>query len=181
MTRIALLALALAGLLAAPGARAQTFDLAGIQQLFSGEPKVEVNLRGSLLRLVAEASRREEPEFASMVENLQGIFVRQFALQDARAGLADRVRGFARSMEGDGWETLVRAREDDGGDVYVYLRPQGDLINGLVVMALDPAEGEATFVQIVGRIDPAQIGRLGSRFGVDELEDAVGERDRDGG
>ncbi len=170
--------LTVCGLLAlvlAPGALAQRNALSpsNLDALFTDEARVEVNLRGTILRLVAEASRNDEPEFAAMVDDLRGIYVRQYSLSSARSGAAGQIRELARSFERAGWETLVRVREDDE-DVFIYLDTAGDVINGLVVMSLDQDENEATFVTIDGRIDPAQIGRLGSRFNVPELEDYNG-------
>lgn len=170
--------ISLCGLLAVvpgPASRAQSNALSpsNLDALFDEEARVEVNLRGTILRLVAEASREDEPEFAAMVDDLRGIYVRQYALSSARSGATGQIRELARSFERDGWETLVRVREDDE-DVFIYLDTAGDVINGLVVMSLDEGENEATFVTIDGRIDPAQIGRLGSRFNVPELEDYNG-------
>jgi len=162
----------LVAVLFAPTAFAQPSLLspASLDALFTEEARIEVNLRGAILSLVAEASRGEEPEFAAMVDDLRGIYVRTYDLSSARPGASGEIRELARSFERDGWETLVRVREDDE-DVYIYLDTSGDVINGLVVMSLDEEEDEATFVTIDGRIDPAQIGRLGSRFNVPELAD----------
>ena len=170
MTRFLLLLVIAGGLAAAP-ARAQSFDLSAVEALFSEEPRVEVNLRGSLLRLVAESSREDDPDLARMIDGLQGIFVRQYALSRARNDLNGRLRTLARSLEGGGWETLVRVREDDE-DVYILQRPAANALSGLVVMSLSPSDDEATFVFINGRIDPAQVGRLGGRLGVEHLDRA---------
>ena len=156
-----------------PASAQRGLQLDDVDALFSEEARVEVNLQGPLLRLVAEASRAEEPEFAAMVDGMRGIFVRQYALSTARNGMDSRVRDMARSLESGGWQTLVRVREDDE-DIFIYLLPDGDIIDGLVVMALDSTEDEATFVTFDGRIDPAQIGRLGARFHIDALEQAGG-------
>ena len=158
--------------LLAPAALAQPSVLSpdNLDALFNEEARIEVNLRGAILRLVAEASRHKEPEFASMVDDLRGIYVRQYRLSSARAGVSGEIRELARSFERDGWETLVRVR-DEGEEVFIYLKISGDVIDGLVVMSIDEEDDEATFVTIDGRIDPAQIGRLGSRFHVPELED----------
>lgn len=164
----------LAVLIAAPAAHAQRgFSLDDLDGLFNEEALVEVNLRGALLRLVAEASRADEPEFAAIVDGLRGVFVRQYPLSSARSGVDGRIRDFGRALERDGWETLVRARDpEEGEDVYIYVLTEGDFFDGLVVMALNEDDNEATFVTFEGRIDPAEVGRLGGRFGVDELNGA---------
>ncbi|NNF57563.1 MAG: DUF4252 domain-containing protein [Rhodothermaceae bacterium] len=156
-----------------PASAQRSLELDDLDALFSEEARVEVNLQGPLLRLVAEASRAEEPEFAAMVDAMRGIFVRQYALSTARSGVSTRVRDMARSLESSGWQTLVRVREDDE-DIFIYLLPDGDIIDGLVVMALNSTDDEATFVTFEGRIDPEQIGRLGARFNIDALERAGG-------
>ena len=169
---LALAALALlVGVL--PASAQRSLQLDDLDALFSEEARIEVNLQGPLLRLVAEASRAEEPEFAAMIDGMRGIFVRQYALSTAQRGVDTRIRDMARSLESSGWQTLVRVREDDE-DIFIYLLPDGDIIDGLVVMALDNDEDEATFVTFEGRIDPEQIGRLGARFNIDALERAGG-------
>ena len=114
-----------------------------LDALFNEEARIEVNLRGAILRLVAEASRHEEPEFASMVDGLRGIYVRQYSLSSARSGVSGEIRELARSFERDGWETLVRVR-DEGEDVFIFLNVSGDVMGGLVVMSLDEEDDEAT-------------------------------------
>jgi len=41
-----------------------------------------------------------------------------------------------------------------------------------VVMVLEPGEDETIFLNIVGEIDPAQIGRIGRRFDLDLAYDS---------
>lgn len=139
-------------------------DFSVLDNLFGDEPIVEVNLRGALLGLVAEASRSDEPEFASMVDGLSGIYVRQYQLSSAGSGAINQINEMARALEADGWETLVRVRDEDE-NTYVYLRPDGSLLDGMVVITLDEDDNEATFVSIDGLIDPSSIADLGSRFG----------------
>lgn len=157
-------------LTAIPSAHAQpSLDLNMLDGMFSEEATVEVNLRGALLNLVAEASRSDEPEFAGIVDDLRGIYVRQYSLASARANIQNSVDSMARTLESNGWETLVRVREE-GENTFVYLLSDGDVINGLVVMSLDEEDNEATFVTIDGRIDPAHVGRLGGHFGVPDID-----------
>ncbi len=179
MTRF-LLALALSALFL-PTARAQpasAFDAASLDALFDHAPKVEVNLHGALLRLAASASEDDE-DASAMLRGLRSIVVRVYSLAAARDGLTDRLTSLGSSLEGSGWTTLVRVRPDDedGDDVWVYVREAGDVFDGMAVMSLDHDGGDASFVLIDGPIDPSQVGHLGSRFGgVDiEAQDAAEE------
>lgn len=156
-------------------AQPRALNPAQLDALFTAEPRVEVNVVGPLLRLVAEATRADEPQFSAMLRELRGVHVRQYDLSAARSGLAGRVSGFARGLERDGWQTFVRVREP-GQDVYIYVLPAAQTLEGLVVMVLSEDDDEATFVTVDGRIDPAQIGRLGRQFNVPELEHARSDR-----
>lgn len=181
-----LLAAALAALLI-PAASAQPagFDVAQLDAFFSRPPKVEVNLRGALLRLAASATD-DDPETASMLRGLRSILVRVYSMDSARDGLTGRLDAIEQQMQGSGWETLVRVRPDgvdETDDVWVYVREAGDAFDGMAVVSLDHDEGDASFVLIDGLIDPSRIGALGGRFGVniggaeDASDDAEGAMD----
>ncbi|HEX8298537.1 MAG TPA: DUF4252 domain-containing protein [Rubricoccaceae bacterium] len=173
MTRfLALLALLA---LASPASLAQParFDLARLDAFFDRPPKVEVNLRGAMLRLAASATEDDEDGTAEMLRGLRSILVRVYALDTARDGLVEQLATVEREMETSGWSTLVRVRpdgEDEEDDVWVYVREAGDAFDGLAVVSLDHESGDASFVMIDGPIDPEHIGSLGGRFGIPDVD-----------
>ncbi len=152
-------------------------DFRELDDWFDTEAKLEINVKGALLRLVAEASRNEDPELARLLSRLKGIYVRGYPLSRSQAGaVGRRTSDFARRLEGQGWDTVVRVREEDE-QVDMYIRSDGDNIAGLVVMVVSPDEDETIFVNIVGDIDPEEIGRIGSKFHIDALDrPEIGER-----
>lgn len=180
MTRF-LLVIALAAIAAQPAlAQPKSIDVRDLDAFFQDEPKVEVNLKGSLLRLVVEASREDEPEFADMVNGLNAVTVRIYDLDTALGDLENQLSGLGDNFEDDGWSTLVRVRadEEDQDDVWIYVLDDGAMFGGLAVMALDHEDNQVAFVLIDGLIDPAQIGKLSSRFGGVDIEDAMDEVDQ---
>lgn len=143
--------------------------------LFSpNDATVEINLEGPLLRMVAGATRGEDPDFASVIANLRSIQVRVFpvtaAAQESFKGKVDRA---AKWLEGRGWMPTLRVK-DNGDEAYIYLKEANGKIEGLALLALDSTE--ATVINIVGRIDPAQIGRLGQTLNMRQLEIAVPDK-----
>lgn len=132
------------------------------------EVSMEINLGGPLLRMVAGATRGDDPDFASVISSLQGIQVRVFPVG---AGAQDSFKGkigrAARWLEGRGWMSTMRVREQNS-EVYIYLKEAGGKIQGLTLLAVEPKE--AVVINIVGRIDPDQIGRLGQRLSMPQLE-----------
>lgn len=151
-------------------------DLAAVEEWFDTEPWLEVNIKGALLSLITEASKAEEdPELTSILSKLKAIEVRGYPLKASMFEDIDRRTSLlAKRLEAQGWETVVRVRENDER-VNVYLKSDGKTIAGLVVMVLDPTDDDgAIFVNIVGDIDPQQIGRIGQKFNIDPLTDFRG-------
>jgi hypothetical protein len=181
-------------LITAPAARAQSkaaSDELGyvnprlVESWFDELPKVEVNLQGTLLKMVAAAARakrdgdEEEGEnsarAAALLERISAIYVRIYEPEDVpmetlearSADLIDRLRA-------EGWETIVRVREEDE-HVNIQLRSRNeDTVAGLVVL-VNETDGESVFVNIVGDISPEDIGQLtGSIGGLSGLGDLGG-------
>jgi len=141
-------------------------DFSRLSDEFGGQPTIEVNIHGALLRLVAEASEMDDPELASLLRRVRGVYVRGFELR--RLDL-ERVRRYkdamAEVLENSRWDTVVRVRDDDE-DVNFYVRLDGDVIAGIVVMSINLDEDQTVFLNIVGDINPEEIGRIGRKFGV---------------
>ena len=58
---------------------------------------------------------------------------------------------------------------DQGQETFIYMKEQDGRIVGLTVLTFKPGE-EAAVINIAGRIDPAQIGRLGQTLKLPQLE-----------
>lgn len=148
-------------------------DLSDLGLPSGTEATVEVNLRGAVLRLIGAASRGEEPEFAEMIDKLQLIRVLIFPLKDLDpTRVQDRIAALGSRVEQQGWEKVVRVKEREE-QAHVYLKLTGEQIAGLLVMAVDNSdkgEDAVVFVNIVGQIDPEQIGRLGQQLNISPLD-----------
>lgn len=162
------------------------FALAGVEQqpgyvdfakfgLGAGEEAtVEVNLRGPMLKLAAAASDDDDPELGAMLDGLDGIFVRTYALDDRSPEAFEKaIASISKHMQETGWETIVRVRERDER-AHIAIKLSGDDIIGMTVLAMDDKDkdNEVVFVNIVGTIDLDQIGRMGRHLdlGVDALD-----------
>jgi len=136
------------------------------------ESAVEVLLKGPMLDIAKNAVEEDDPELAGVLGGLKLVRVQVFNLdRSSTKEVRERTKAAAAELEKRGWEIMVRVREDDE-NVYVYTLPskKGDMIDGMVVMVVDDGD-EAVFVNIAGTIDPAQMGKLGESFHLNELGD----------
>ena len=140
---------------------------------------VEINLQGAMLRMIAAVAGQDDPEFAALVGALDAIRVRsgEFESADA-AAISKRLAAGQKWLGANGWLPMVRVREE-GEEIYIYSREHEGQLVGFTILVVD--ESEATAVNLIGRIDPAQLVQLmeGLDLGVlddVELGDLRGER-----
>lgn len=140
-------------------------DFGNLTELFGEEPKVEVMLGGPLVTFLAEASRQEDPELAKMLEGLTAISVNVYELGEGdREAARERVSTLARRLGDEQWQRTVKVTEGDSR-VHMFMKTDGDQIAGLALMVLG-GDTEAVFINVVGDVDPAALGKLAGKFGV---------------
>jgi hypothetical protein len=141
-------------------------------EIFADEDaKIEVYLKQPMLKLLSEFAKHEDPDLFEMFAKLKLVRVQVFEVTEELAiKFEERSSKTIKALDKKGWEKIVRVREDDER-VYVYLKPSDDyeFIEGIVVLAIEDFE-EAIFVNIVGEINPDDIGRLSGHFGIEELD-----------
>jgi len=131
--------------------------------------EVEINIGAPILRMIAAGARKDDPGFAAVMDGLKSIQVQVFPVKGADTGaVKTRIERAVHWLESHGWQPTVRMREQ-GQETYIYLKQTGDRIEGLTLLSLDPKD-EAVVINIVGRVDPAQIGELGQRLNVPQLK-----------
>ncbi len=129
---------------------------------------VEINLSKPLLRLVAAATRKEEPEFAALIDSLDAVRVRVAPAEDVdlertRVAVAEA----AGWLEDHGWQVIIRTREDDE-ETFIYTRDLDGEIAGMAILVIESG-GEVAVINIVGRMDLAQLERLGEALDIPGL------------
>ena len=140
-----------------------------VESWFDAPPQVEINVKGVLLEMVAEASRESNPELTDLLSKLKAIQVRVFDADVRQRDTFERqTAALIDNLTSQGWETFVRVREDDE-NVNIQLKTQDNAIAGMVVLVTE-SEGESVFINIVGDISPKEIGRLGRALDIDPLK-----------
>ncbi|MEW6752581.1 MAG: DUF4252 domain-containing protein [Candidatus Latescibacterota bacterium] len=146
-------------------------DFGALSMPRDAHSSIEVFLKGPVLKLVAAASRQEDPEVAALIDRIRLIRVQGFSVRPGdRAAVQEEMAALARRLEEKEWERVAQVREEDEvTQVLVKVAGDGDALCGLVVMSLEEGE-EAVFVNIVGDLDPEQLGRIGRTFDIAPLD-----------
>ena len=69
-----------------------------------------------------------------------------------------------KGLKSSGWEPVVQINEDDE-QVLVYMKMEDGNMEGMTVMVVD--DEEAVFVNIIGQLNPAELGKVMEGFDVD--------------
>jgi uncharacterized protein DUF4252 len=130
---------------------------------------VEINLEGALLRLISAGARGADPEFSSMISGLKAIKVQAIPVKDLDVeALRSKIGHTVRWLEDHGWTSTMKVR-DHGEETYLYLKETDGKISGLTLLSLEPGD-EAVVINIVGRIDPEQLGRLSQSLDLPDVK-----------
>ncbi|MYA36550.1 MAG: DUF4252 domain-containing protein [Gammaproteobacteria bacterium] len=145
-------------------------DFADLRGLVDAEPVVEVTLREPLLRLVTEAIPEEDVEAAGFVSRL--LNVRLHVYEDIVGDVTEvaaTMNELSAGLEEDGWERVVRVRDDDDQvDIFLNFSEDDAEVYGIALMVVSE-DGEVVLGNIVGNIRMEDISALGRRFDIDEL------------
>jgi len=128
-----------------------------------GEPKVMINIGGTILKFVGAAAK-DDPEAAEIFSQLKGVRINVYDTKgdpDAAMQQLNQVKGLLKTNH---WEPIVQVNED-GEQAQIFLKVNGDKMEGLTVMAVN--DEEAVFINIIGQLNPEQLGAVMDKFDVD--------------
>lgn len=146
-------------------------DFSALTSIANIEPNVEVSLKAPLLNMLTNLIRSEDEEAANFISKLLQVTVNVFESNAIDVDeIADSMNVIADDLDQQGWERVVRIREDpEHVDIYFRLSDDADVIYGIAIMVAEP--GDTVLVNIVGDISTDDISALGQRFNIDELVD----------
>lgn len=145
-------------------------DFGNLDDFKEAEETVEVFIRGPLLKFVSKATANEDPSLSKLLDDLLLIKVDVFSIEKTQTkDVKSIIKKVSKKLASKKWEKMVRVKEPNEHVEVFTLFDNDYQLNGLVVMAVEEGD-EAVFVNIVGKIDPEQLGKLSSKFNIPKLD-----------
>ena len=129
-----------------------------------GEPTVQIAVGASLLNLVSSLSAEEDPDAAALLKRLNGVRVNVYETSGIADGAVDYVKNISADLGNLGWESVVTVNSDEE-QVRIFMKINGDMVEGITVMAVE--DTEAVFVNVIGNINPDELGKVMDKFDID--------------
>ena len=144
-------------------------DFGNLTEFENSTGVTEVILDEDLLSVLAEISTDEDPNVMEILNGLKLVKANVFEVSDNnRNELESKVNSIDSKLISSNWKRIVKTRSDEE-IANVYIKQGGNKqIVGLVVTSIGD-DDEAAFVNIVGTIDLATIGKLGKQFNIPQL------------
>ncbi len=137
-------------------------DFGELQGVY-GDPKVMINLGGSILKFVGGMTK-DDPETAALLDKLKGVRINVYSVDGNPDAALQKVSQVKSMLQSGNWEPIVQVNEE-GEQAQIFIKFSGDVMEGLTVMAVDAEE--AVFINIIGQMDPAQLSQMMDNFDVD--------------
>jgi hypothetical protein len=128
-----------------------------------GEPKITINLGGTMLNFVGMMSSSESPETSDLISKLKGIRVQIYSTEDNIDAAKNQFGKTKSYLKSSGWEPIVQVNEVDE-QVLVYMKQKDGNMEGMTVMVVD--DEEAVFVNVIGQLNPAELAKVMDNFDV---------------
>ena len=138
----------------------------------------EVILDEDLLSVLAEISTEEDPNVMEILKGLKLVRANIFEVtENNKSELEAKVNSIDSKLMNSNWKRIVKTRSNDEiANIYIKQNSNKQIV-GLVVTSVGD-DDEAAFVNIVGTIDLATIGKLGKQFNIPHLDGVDHHKDK---
>lgn len=130
-----------------------------------GEPNIEINLGPSMLQFASAIIGDDDPEALAVMKGLKAIRLKIYNIDGNADAAITQINKSRKQLEADNWEQIVKVKED-GQQTHVFMKMIGGRIEGMTVLVAGD-EDEAIFINIIGNIDPKNLGKITGSFNVD--------------
>lgn len=134
------------------------------------ESKVEVQLKGPLLRLAASIVEAQNEDVSNLISSVELVLVHVYEVtEDNREQFAESVAKIADNLIDQNWEQLVTVKDGDE-NVAVFANMPSD---EAIVVSVASGE-EAVFINIVVNVAIEALADLGKQLNIPQL-DKIGQ------
>ena len=145
-------------------------DFGDLAKFQNDSDVTEIIIESNLLKMVANATKNNDTALYDLLSGLKLVKVNSFRSSEGdRDELMGKMESINKKLVSKDWDRIVHVKSrGEYTNVFIKSSAGGNNILGLAVTTYEK-NGEASFVNIVGKIDLESIGRLGAKFDIPSL------------
>lgn len=130
-----------------------------------GEPNIEINLGPSMLQFASAIIGDADPEALSVMKGMKAIRVQIYNIDGNADAAIKQINTSRKQLVANNWEQIVKVKEDNQ-ETHVFMKMVDGKIEGMTVLVAGD-EDQAIFINIIGNIDPKDLGKITESFDLD--------------
>ena len=145
-------------------------DFGDLSKFQNDSDVTEVLVESNLLKLVANATKNSDTALYDLLSGLKLVKVNSFMSSEKNKDeLIQKIESINKKLISKNWDRIVYVKSHgEYTNVFIKSSTSDNNIYGLAVTTYQK-DGEASFVNIVGKINLESIGRLGAKFDIPSL------------
>lgn len=147
---------------AEPSGKIALNDLSSIY----GEPKVNINLGGTMLSFASVVAKSTNPEASALVSALEFVSVQVYDLNNSPHEAFSSMKKVTSAIQDKQWEQIVQVNEENE-KVRVFAKLDEEKISGIVVFVVN--QDESVFINVVGELDPENLGQIAASLNLEKF------------
>ncbi len=146
------------------------FNFGDFSMIKNNEPITEITIEEPLLKMVAKMAGEKNPGLADLISSIKLIKASEYEVTISnKEQLADKIETLDKELASKKWERIVKTKSKSSY-ANIYVKSDGNNgYAGLVITAIEK-DNKASFVNIVGNIDLATIGKLSEKFNLPAMD-----------
>lgn len=144
--------------------------------VFDTDRTLNISLGRLVLKIAARVSDEDDPETAAILRDLKGVRIRIYEIERNPEKVAQRINFMSKKLQEDHWSPVALIRDDDGETMHMLMKTNKDHIAGITLLMSD-GDSEAMVVNLMGEIDPRNMGGVMGALDIDTPEYTVASAD----
>jgi hypothetical protein len=145
-------------------------DFGSLASFASGDKGQEVIVEQGLFKMLAKMAGEENKEIAQQLSALKLVRFNSFDVEAGNVNaIENKIASIDKDLLGKNWDRIVRTKSVNEY-MNIYIKTAGtEKFLGVVLTSINSKTKKASFINVVGDIDPELIGKLAKDLNIPEL------------
>jgi hypothetical protein len=145
-------------------------DLSSLSAFTSGDKGQEIIVEQGLFTMLAKMAKENNDALAQQLSQLKLVRLNSFDVEDSNEkAVEEKMISIDKDLLNKNWDRIVRTKSNNEY-TNIYVKTSGtDKFLGIVLTSINNKTKKASFVNVVGDINPELIGKLAKNLNIPEL------------